>query len=124
MKSFVSKVDVLERQIKTNSVLVKNLEEERDEAVRALAQALNEIEGLKTANAKLQKELVISKERAQTKNHRSSDKPSAQKPSLQHKSQRFVARRVVEQDSFSDEGIERSEPSNSFVDVSVHQPLC
>jgi len=124
MKSFMSKVDVLERQIKTNSILVKNLEEERDEAVRALAQALNEIEDLKTANAKLQKELVKSKERAQTENHRSSDKPSAQKPSLQHKSQRFVARRVVEQDSFSDEGIERSEPSNSFVDVSVHQLLC
>ncbi|OLL25008.1 Spindle pole body protein ppc89 [Neolecta irregularis DAH-3] len=55
--SLKAKIDLLERQMDADRVFTQNLGEERSEAIRALAQALSDIDNLKTENERLRQEL-------------------------------------------------------------------
>ncbi|GAO49258.1 hypothetical protein SAICODRAFT_26956 [Saitoella complicata NRRL Y-17804] len=125
VRGLEAKIASLERQLDADRVLAKNLEEERDEAVRALAGALDDAEKLKVENErlraevdKLRRSVKESQERsAKDRIHERVERERKVKPQA-----RQVQIEVVEDDddveSFVDEGVERSgQNSSSFVDA-------
>jgi len=63
--TFKSKITLLEAQLDSEREKTKNLQEERDEAVRGMANALNEFEGIKTENRALKLEITALKKQYQ-----------------------------------------------------------
>ena len=61
-----SKIALLEAQLDSEREKTKNLQEERDEAVRGMANALNELEGIKSENKALKLEIATLKKQYQT----------------------------------------------------------
>ncbi len=58
MVALKSKISLLEAQLVSERERTKRLQEERDEAVRATAQAVNESEGIKSENRALKVEIA------------------------------------------------------------------
>lgn len=56
-----SKITLLEAQLDSEREKTKNLQEERDEAIRGMANALNESEGIKSENKALKLEIATLK---------------------------------------------------------------
>lgn len=65
MVALKSKIALLEAQLASERERTKRLEEERDEAVRATAQAINESEGIKSENRALKAEIANLKKQFQ-----------------------------------------------------------
>jgi hypothetical protein len=61
-----SKITLLEGQLEAERAKTKNLQEERDEAIRGMASALNESEGIKSENKALKLEIVALRRQYQT----------------------------------------------------------
>jgi len=62
-----SKITLLEAQLESEREKTKNLQEERDEAIRGIANALNESEGIKSENKALKQEIATLKNQYQNK---------------------------------------------------------
>ena len=65
MVTLKSKISLLEAQLVSERERTKRLQEERDEAVRATAQAINESEGIKSENRALKAEIANLKKQFQ-----------------------------------------------------------
>ena len=61
-----SKITLLEGQLEAERAKTKNLQEERDEAIRGMAGALNESEGIKSENKALKLEIVALRRQYQS----------------------------------------------------------
>ncbi|BFZ63109.1 hypothetical protein YB2330_004229 [Saitoella coloradoensis] len=126
VRSFEAKITSLERQLDADRILAKNLEEERDEAVRALAGALDDAEKLKVENERLRAEVDKLRRSVKESQERSAKERIHDRVERERKAKlqaRQVQIEVVEDDdddveSFVDEGVERSgQNSSSFVDA-------